>query len=101
MSFQETLTVNYVPVVCATCGLRFCMTMEWNNERRRVQDAFYCPAGHRQTYTGEKPEEALKRRVEYLETDVASKRNHINHLERSRSTLRGAITKLKKKIKRS
>lgn len=98
-TLTENLVVTYMPIVCCSCGLRFFVPEHWYNERVQKQDKFYCPNNHGQNFCGEKEEDRLKRRLTSAENDLEGKCRIIGHLERSRSTLRGQITKLKKKIK--
>lgn len=97
--FMETAAVRYISITCCSCGLKFFVPDYWHAERVSKQDKFYCPNNHGQNFCGEKEEDRLKRRLTSAENDLEGKCRIIGHLERSRSTLRGQITKLKKKIK--
>jgi hypothetical protein len=37
---------------CCHCGTEICLTYSQEHELRRTKGTFYCPAGHRQHFTG-------------------------------------------------
>lgn len=100
--FQET--VVYVPVDCCECSIRFFVPKTWDDEQRKNKKMWSCINGHRQHYVGDPEAVVLKKKLEETERRLATaheeinqKAQSINHLLRSRSTLRGALTKAKKK----
>ena len=55
-------SIEFATELCCECGIAFAFTADF--QRRRVDDHefFYCPAGHKQHYTGQT--EAMKLRTE-------------------------------------
>lgn len=85
-------------VSCYSCGTTFGMESRFYADRVRDHADFYCPNGHRQHFIGETEAERLKRqleaernRVEFLKREVQSER-------RSRSAMRGQLTKTRNRI---
>ncbi len=51
----------FVEECCRTgCGLLFAITVDLKNQLLNSHDAFYCPAGHGQHYSGKSVEEKLR-----------------------------------------
>jgi len=61
----ETVTDFYIES-CFSCGCQFGMTVDFKDNRMRLKDTFYCPAGHAQHYTG-KSDKELRREAEARE----------------------------------
>jgi len=68
-------------MVCSSCGVQFALTAQLYAARRRDGATFFCPNGHRLSYTGEIAGEIeqLKKRVERLTSErdsaLASRNN--------------------------
>ncbi|HEV8211638.1 MAG TPA: hypothetical protein VGP77_16040 [Vicinamibacterales bacterium] len=70
MSRGTTLTLQteteFFIESCFACGCQFAMTTDFKDNRMRLKDTFYCPAGHAQHYTG-KSDKELRREAEARE----------------------------------
>lgn len=62
---METITEFHIEA-CFACGCEFAMTRDFYDNRQRMKDTFYCPAGHAQHYTG-KSDKELRREAEARE----------------------------------
>ena len=81
------------------CGISWFQPTPFNEQRRKDHRLFYCPNGHGQYYPQENEKEKLRRKVEILERNLSSKECDLKYCKDSRRSLKGQITKLKKKIK--
>jgi len=75
---------------CNGCNVVYAMPKALYENRRKDHEAFFCPNGCKRYYAGDTNEEWLKKQVALLSEDVRC-------LERSRSSYKGQITKLKKR----
>lgn len=102
-------TVSFKTATCVTCGAYIVMTDGMYNQRRTDREVFYCPSGHQQYFSGETPEEKLKReyeakleqekkRREWAEQSSEHSKKRAARLERKASAYRGVITKTRKRI---
>lgn len=86
---------------CCACGILFAMPEARYEEARRRRGpngaVFCCPNGHRQWYTGDNAEEALRRERDRLAQQVAERDDDLRRAERQQAALRGELTKLKKR----
>jgi len=83
---------------CFNCGVPFCITTELQERRLRDHKTFYCPNGHGQVYTGETKAQKLARKVARLESEMDQKNARIERIERSRSAMKGQVTKIKNRV---
>lgn len=96
--------VSLVTLTCAACGTPFGMESNLNQNRRQDGKSFSCPNGHSNIYgpgTVDKLKQQLAleaKKREQLETRLRARAEDIERLERSRSALRGVITRTKREI---
>lgn len=86
---------------CCNCGMLFAMTERFQGEcreRKNGRGRFYCPAGHRQHYTGETEEQKLRHRLASAERARDWQSSRANTIDRSRRAVKGQLTKLKNRI---
>lgn len=76
---QVTFTVTFEIETCCNCGIKFAMEAEFQQERRRLRDSFYCPKGHGQHYTAETREEVAKREAQKAQQELQAKLNTEQH----------------------
>lgn len=88
------------------CGILFAVPADWQQRRRRDHTNFYCPNGHSQVYAAKSEEEKLRDELASKERSLrweSDRRKRAEesamNLARSRSALRGQVTKLKNKAK--
>lgn len=99
MSAQPvSVTATLEPVSCFHCGTWFGIDSHLRAELLRTHRTFYCPSGHTQHYTGEPEEKVLKRWLESRDAEIASLRDQREHLKNSNRTVRGHLTRVKKRI---
>ena len=104
MSNQQIyLSSQFVIHNCLTCNLTWAMTRDYDEARLKDHKSFYCPNGHAQQYLIKSDEEKLKEQLKHCRADrdfwedghdTAVERQAA--LKRSRSSLRGVITRMKK-----
>ena len=92
------LTVEMVCVECGECGIPFSMTENFYRKRKKDHESFYCPVGHPRYYPQKSNEEILRERLRRSELEREQAEGYVKELERSRSALKGQITKTKKRI---
>jgi hypothetical protein len=78
----------HVDILCASCGVEFCMPAQLNQQRRRNHDTFYCPNGHQNVYKGKTEEE---KRIEQLERRVRALLEQLDEAYAQREDLIGAL----------
>ena len=76
---------------CITCDVRFGITETMEADRRQTGDNFYCPNGHRLSWSGE---------LDRLRKQVAAKDYAIKELRSDLESERTRSEKLDKKLKR-
>lgn len=90
---------------CLTCGVLFAMPRTLTDRHKRDHESFYCPNGHTQHYVSKSDvelakEEAAKLKVvvQQKEQAISCKKNVIKNQDYRIRSLKGQITKLRKKI---
>lgn len=102
--------LNMVVETCCQCGMAFAMTRDFQNRalKNRGQNGqvFYCPAGHRQWYTGESEADKLRRERDRLKQNEAwyeqrnrELREEAEHQRHRANGYKGYATKLRKRAK--
>lgn len=89
---------------CCNCGVLFGMTARFQQECRNDGRWFYCPNGHKQHYSlseidrlkGELAQAA--KNVEMAEMRARQSRERADAIDRSRSAMKGVITRERKRI---
>lgn len=80
--FTKTLTLSVIE--CASCGIPFGITEDFEERRRNNHTGFYCPNGHSNYYAGkseaEKLRDELKRKEQELADTAIQKINLQNQL---------------------
>ena len=107
MSQYFVANVKMTFLHCGSCGVPFAMSNDFITAKKEDHETWYCPRGCPRYYPSDTEEEKLKRKLrekqERLNQEIRcciSAREEANHLARSRSALKGQITKLKKKIQK-
>lgn len=49
------ISVELSIIHCVKCGVPFGMPAEWQGQRRKYGEDFWCPNGHRNSYTVKRP----------------------------------------------
>jgi hypothetical protein len=89
---------------CYSCGVPFAMPSNLMRRFRATKDTFYCPNGHGQIFaksTQQKLEEVearLHRERQSADARIRAARDQADAAERSARSLRGANTKLRKRV---
>jgi hypothetical protein len=107
---SATLTdVQYSTVLealaCSECGLAFGLPADFRQRRRQDHATFYCPNGHRQHYPQQSDAEKYKalyeqeqRRLETARRDADHQREQRQAEERRVRSLKGVITRTKRRV---
>lgn len=100
------VTTALVTEICCRigCGVLFAMPAELQKRRQNDHNDFYCPNGHNQHYTAKSEAERLREQLAKVERDrkwYAERSDRLANdnmtLAKSRSALRGVVTRLKNK----
>lgn len=94
----QTFTGTLVIVDCCTCAVPFGMTEAMNKARRNDHAWFYCPAGHKQHYTGHSETEQLRARLRTAERSEAFYRDQAAAARRSAAAQKGQVTRIRNLI---
>lgn len=97
---EFTVLTTYVVIDCYSCHCLFAIPQDVNEELHNTGGSFYCPNGHRQHYV-QSTERKLKEerdRTARLTARLDQERARSEQLERSRSAVRGQLTKVKKRV---
>jgi len=92
MPYQEMMTFTIIE--CADCFIPFGISQEFESQRRADCSSFYCPRGHSLSYGGITHKEEVK----HLRARLSSAQERADHYGRRISSLRGVITKTKRKV---
>ena len=101
---RETMVATSTLVVetCCSCGTAFAMEESLRQSLiRKKGEAFFCPNGHSQSYTGETIEKKYEKIRRELENERSSKKWWQEEAEkkaRSLSATKGQLTKTKNRI---
>jgi hypothetical protein len=94
----ETIFTETTSIECCRCGLIFWVSTTHYKKLRRNHKSFYCPAGHRQYFSGESDNEALKRQLKAANQREETYRYDLRY-ERGRvRAQKAAKTKIKNRI---
>ncbi len=97
-------TTQLVVEECCNCYALFAMTVEFKAKRLIDHKSFYCPAGHKQYYTGKSNEEKLQDKLRKTKKRLADEQaccieaqKGWRKTERQVSAYKGVVTKLKQR----
>lgn len=90
---------KYITETCCQCGVPFALESGFKELKLRDGNIFYCPSGHQQHYLNSPSEQIhqLKETLIQKEKTIAEKNKYIDKIDRSNISLRGTITRMKKK----
>ena len=96
------LSSEFEVETCCNCGTVFAVPKEYATRRKNDHKSFHCPNGHSQYYSAKSDKEKLQDQLEHCRLDRDfwqdghdAEKNKRQAVERSRSSLRGVITKMK------
>ena len=90
-------TTRIVSVECGNCGVLFGLTESMHGQVQRNGKSFYCPNGHRISYS-ESENDRLKNRLKWAEVQRDRERNNHQYTKDRLRTTKAAHTKTKKRI---
>lgn len=95
MQYTGTLVVES----CYKCGISFAIPESLNAEAKRDHDVyFWCPLGHGQHYITETEAQKLARELKHARSNEQWYRDQLQASERSKSALKGHLTRVRNKI---
>lgn len=94
LNYTEQLVVEH----CCDCGMAFAMAADFRIRRLNDHGWFYCPAGHRQHYTGKTEEQRQRERAERLERQLANRDEDLRATRASLIATKGVLTKTRKRV---
>lgn len=74
---------NFETIACCNCGIPFGVPSMWKESRLEDKVSFFCPNGHRQSYT-KSTAQKLRERLEAKESELA-KQKHRAEVEKVRT----------------
>jgi len=84
---------------CCHCGIMFAIPQALEQRARKDQAIwFYCPNGHHQHYSGKTAEQKATERAKRAEARATALTDQLEASERSKSALKGVVTRTKKRI---
>ena len=107
-----SLDVDLHVLSCCNCGMTFAVPDAWVTDRRRNHDTWYCPNGHGQHFPGKTDAEKANAEAERLRGELAAARQDKKYwydrtkeerqakeaVERSRSAIKGQLTRVKRRV---
>ena len=106
MNQKIYLSSEFDVIACTRCGLVFAVVQEYLDKKREDHKNFYCPKGHSLHFPGMSKEEKLQMQLKHCQLDRDFwqdghniERDKRKAIKRSNSALKGAITKMKKRIR--
>jgi hypothetical protein len=104
MRIEVGLELDTITCSADGCGITFAVPSWWAHERRRDHATWYCPNGHRRCWPSKSDIEKLQEQLATANgnlnyyRDLSRRRSEeIGRIERQRTSLRGQVTKLKKR----
>lgn len=93
------LTIVLNALDCASCGVIFAITDEFEDQRRGDGRSFHCPNGHSMSYgSGDKERiRSLETQLRNANGDAMFYRSNMEAAERSLRATKGVVTKLRKR----
>lgn len=107
MSAVLNFSLGMKKVECCNCHMAFAMSEEFYRQRRNDHESFFCPAGHRQYYSGKSEEEKLREQLADKERTLERERRRTKFAQdesiarfHQLNATKGVVTKMKKKLAR-
>ncbi len=101
----QTHTTTLSVFECAWCGMLFGITEQFEQKRRKDHGDVYCPAGHSLCYSDQSEEERLKKELICAQEEANRKGSDLQAAQaerdfanRSRSSIKGHLTRTKNRI---
>lgn len=94
--FSEDQWFNVIH--CYKCSMAFGVPVEFDKERLKRRDSFWCPAGHQQHYIGETEEQKLRREVERKTQQVEAANARANAANQQRDAVSKAHRKMRLRV---
>ena len=91
--------INFEIEHCCNCGMPFAMTREFQQRRLKKRDAFYCPKGHAQHYTGKSQEQRLKEQLARKQRELEAEAGRAIMLENQRDNISKSYNKMRNRVK--
>lgn len=99
----KTAVITLNSLSCASCGVVFAVTDDWERERRRDHRSFWCPNGHSLSWSGKSDIEEAKAALKWERDQLKWERDRAAALlaerDGARASLRatkGHVTRLRK-----
>jgi len=92
------LAISFEAIVCANCGMHFCLDSATYNRLRKDHLSFYCPMGHSQHFAAESAEEKLRRERDRLVQNAARLEDEIAIEKRRTAAAKAEITKIRNRV---
>ncbi len=91
--------VYMVTEECCNCGMTFAITQDFKRRRLADQKPFYCPAGHRQWYTGKTKEQKLAEELKKVSRELAGSRSNVVNLTRQKEKVVKQNKRIRDRVK--
>ncbi len=94
----RTYTGQLRTQTCYKCGIHFGMPIDFDNQRHRDGETWYCPNGHGQVYR-ESTEQRLQRELIEARTYNAQTREELAGEKKQHAATKGQLTRSKNRAK--
>jgi hypothetical protein len=84
-------------IVCCNCGIEFGVPDEWETNRRRDHQSFWCPNGHAQSYVVKSDVEKLRDELEQERRNSLNTREKLAAAERAQGRAEKSLERHKKR----
>lgn len=103
--FRAGVKVDLLVLGCASCGMTFAVTEDFERRRRDDHKTFYCPAGHYNSWSGPSEEEQLRKQLKaeqnvsaYARQRAQEEREARQHAEKVAQGYKGQMVRTKNRI---
>jgi hypothetical protein len=96
---SKTLDIGAGVITCAMCGIVFAVPHHWEEKRRADHARFYCPNGHVLVFNGKTDADRLREELKWAKEDARRQRDAALKAELSLRGTRGALTRVKNRVK--
>lgn len=91
MDYKINQSVTLETLECCSCGVVFAMPGDMMRRRRDDHQAFYCPSGHANYYSGSSDKEVLREQLDRAESERNEARERADDVSRSYQRVRKRI----------
>lgn len=101
---QYVKILSFNTITCYKCGIPFGVPAYFKEKRLQDKNSFFCPNGHSQAYVESESDRLRKQldkekaNTEYHRQVAETRRQQRDHAQHQARTLKGVVTKIKKRV---